>query len=64
MEKRNFVTSKRSYNDFHAIDDIVDAAAAGFGVKSAQSGLKAKSATEFAKKASAEDEKTDLGDQS
>jgi len=59
MEKRNFVTSARTPIDGASdIDDIIAAGAESFG-KCAKS---AKSASDFEKKASAEDEKTDISD--
>ena len=56
MEKRNFVTSARTPMDGASdIDDIIAAGAESFGKC-------AKSASDFEKKASAEDEKTDISD--
>ena len=54
MEKRNFVTSARTPMDGASdIDDILEAGSASWG------GARMKKASDFEKKASAEDEKTD-----
>ena len=61
MEKRNFVTSLRTSGESSGVDSLVEGAAAMFGgtsgVKSASA--KAESESEYAKRASIEDEKTD-----
>ena len=53
MEKRNFVTNVRTSGVSDIGDALVDAAFSTFGEK------RAKTASDMAKKASAEDEKTD-----
>lgn len=55
MEKRNFVTSCRTSEASKNDDELVDSAASLFGSK-------AKNASEYEKRASAEDEKTDSAD--
>lgn len=57
MEKRNFVTSARTpMQGASDIDDIIDAGSAAFGK------AREKRASEFVKKASEEDEKSDSGE--
>ena len=62
MEKRNFVTSLRTSGESSGMDSLVEGAAAMFGgtsgVKSA-SAKPAETESEYARRASAEDEKTD-----
>lgn len=56
MEKRNFVTSLRTSEESSGLDGMVDGAAGLFdGDKSCEK----KAESDFAKKASAEDERTD-----
>ena len=57
MEKRNFVTSLRTADGSKVGDDLVDGAASLFGSKDGQT--LTKKASEYEKKASEEDEKSD-----
>lgn len=52
MEKRNFTTAARTVDATATVDEFVETAAGLFGTTS-------KSATEFEKKAQAEDERSD-----
>lgn len=56
MEKRNFVTSMRTNGESSGVDGMVEKAASLFG---GGKPCEKKAESDFAKKASAEDEKTD-----
>jgi len=60
MEKRNFVTSRRS-PDESITEGMIASAAEKFGGKDS-SHLRTKAAEDLTKKASAEDEKSDLAE--
>jgi hypothetical protein len=59
MEKRNFVTSLRTSGESSGVDSLVEGAAAMFGGTSGVKSASAKAESEYAKRASIEDEKTD-----
>lgn len=56
MEKRNFVTSIRTNGESSGVDGMVEKAAGMFGGGKAR---EKRAESDFAKKASAEDERTD-----
>ena len=63
MEKRNFVTSKRSPDNLSSDDAMIKSAAEKFGeCFKDTSYLKAAISEDLVKKASAEDEKTDVAE--
>ena len=59
MEKRNFVTPLRTSDESSGMDSLVDGAASLFGGGNVKTASGAKAESEYARKASAEDAKTD-----